>query len=214
MLRKLKKTVGYVTNLKVSRILLSLMNNGYLRERGWINSELSGLPVDKDNNPIPWCTYSYIDFISPFLTKNKTVFEFGAGYSTLFYATKVKAVISIDHDKSWITSLKKRVLGNVTLSHYNLESGYETSINTHDKLFDFIIIDGRRRVDCIRNSFNRIRSNGVIVLDDSEREHYQEGLKFLEENGFKKIDFWGIAPGYIHNKCTTVFCKDFNSFLS
>ncbi len=214
MLKKLKKTIGYVTNLKTSRILLSLMNSGYLKERGWINSELSGLPVDMNNSPIPWCTYSYLDFIAPFLTKNKTMFEFGAGYSTLFYAPKVKSVVSIDHENNWITTLKKRVLKNVTLSHYNLDSGYETSISSYDQLFDFIIIDGRKRVDCIRNSFNRIAPGGVIVLDDSEREYYQEGIKFLEEKKFKKIDFWGIAPGYIHNKCTTVFCKDFNSFLS
>ncbi len=214
MFKKLKKVIGYFIHLKTSRLLLSLMNNGYLKDMGWLNSELSGLPVDKDNKPIPWCTYSYINFITPFLSKEKSVFEFGAGYSTLFYASKVKSVISVDHDENWIKTLKKRVLNNVSLYHYNLNSGYTTSISNHDKLFDIIIIDGRKRVECIKNSFDKITAQGVIVLDDSEREYYKEGIDFLKGKGFKKIDFWGISPGYIHNKCTTLFCKDFNSFLS
>jgi len=214
MFKSYKKIIGYVTHLKTSRILLALMNNGFLKDMGWINSERSGLQVDEDNNPIPWCTYSYIDFITPFLTNKKTMFEYGAGNSTLFYAPKVKEVISIDHDKNWITALKERALENVTLSHFDLDSGYTTSIGSYDMLFDFIIVDGRKRVECIKNSFDKVTNNGVIILDDSERKKYQEGVRFLKEKGFKKIDFWGIAPGYIHNKCTTVFCKDFNSFLS
>ena len=214
MFEKLKKIIGYFIHLRTSKLLLSIMNNSYLKDMGWLNSEFSEVPADKDNNPIPWITHSYTNFPTPFLSEERSVFELGAGYSTLSYASKVKSVISVDHDESWIKTLKKRVLKNVSLYHYNLNSGYTTSINNHNKLFDIIIIGGRKRVECVKNSFDKITARGVIVLDNSEREYYKEGIDFLKEKGFKKIDLWGISPGYIHNKCKTLFCKDFNSFLS
>ncbi len=214
MLKKLKNIFRYISHLRTSRVLLSLMNNGYLKEIGWLNSEVSGMPVDQDNNPIPWCTYSYIQFITQYLTSDKSMFEFGAGNSTLFYAPKIKKIYSVDNDKSWINMLRIRVPENVKLSYCTLDNGYSASIKLQEELFDIVIVDGRNRVDCIKNSFDRITPDGIVVLDDSERKYYSEGIEFLKEKGFKRIDFWGIAPGYIHNKCTSVFCKDFNSFLS
>ncbi len=88
MIEKIKKFIGYLTEPSTSRLLLSLKNNGYLKNIGWLNSEITGFPVDKDNNPLPWCTYSYIQFITPYLSKDKKIFEYGAGYSTLYYAPK------------------------------------------------------------------------------------------------------------------------------
>ena len=51
--------------------------------------------VDRDNNPIPWYTYPAIEYISQFDYTDKTVFEFGCGYSSMFWAKRAKKVISI-----------------------------------------------------------------------------------------------------------------------
>ena len=51
----------------------------------------------------------------------------------------------------------------------------------------------------------------MIVLDDSERDTYKEGIKNLLDNRFKQLDFWGISPGFIsYNKCTSIFYRDNN----
>jgi hypothetical protein len=47
-------------------------------------------------------------------------------------------------------------------------------------------------------------------LDDSDREEYQAVLKELAKREFKNIDFWGISPGYLNRKATTVFYRTEN----
>lgn len=76
--------------------------------------------------------------------------------------------------------------------------------------FDIIIIDGLHRVECCKKALNHLKSSSVIILDDSEREEYREGIDFLMRKGMRKIDFSGIAPGILFNKCTTIFYKTKN----
>lgn len=44
--------------------------------------------VDRDGNPLPWYTYPAIEYLSQFDYGEKTIFEFGCGYSSLFWAER------------------------------------------------------------------------------------------------------------------------------
>ena len=57
----------------------------------------------------------------------------------------------------------------------------------------------------LKKSVNLLSSSGVIVLDDSEREEYKDGVNYLLQNKFKRLDFWGIAPTVLFKKCTSLF---------
>jgi hypothetical protein len=186
--------------------------NGYLKEIGWIESFKMKMPVDKDLKPIPWMTYPFIDFISDRLSPDMEIFEYGSGNSTLYFASKVKWVYSIEHDEKWYKIMKQIIPNNVNLYHIKLDYGGEYSMFplTLNKKYHIIIIDGRDRVNCIKNSIKCLKPEGVIVLDDSERTQYLEGIRFLLNEGFKKIDFWGISPGLFYKKCTTVFYTENN----
>jgi hypothetical protein len=65
-------------------------------------------------------------------------------------------------------------------------------------------------VNCIKQSIDSLSPAGVMVLDDSERDEYKEGIAFLRTKNFRSIEFWGIAPGIFFRKCTTVFYRDGN----
>lgn len=41
-----------------------------------------------------------------------------------------------------------------------------------DEYFDLVIVDGRARPSCIYSARRKIRPNGYLLLDDSDREHY------------------------------------------
>lgn len=86
-------------------------------------------------------------------------------------------------------------------------SKFSSNLN---KKFDVIIVDGRDRVNCVKNAIKNLKESGVIVLDDSERESYKEGIDFILSHGFKKIDFCGISPGLFYKKNTTIFYKTVN----
>jgi len=212
MLKKIKKGIHVIFQPKLFKQLISMGTSGYLYEIGWIESFRKKLPVDKSGEPLPWVTYSFIDFIFDRLNKSMDVFEYGSGNSTLWYAKRVNSVTSIEHDKKWFEKIRKNIPKNVDLYYKKLVYGGEYSKFPKNlgRKFDIIVVDGRDRVNCINNSLDSLKNGGVIVLDDSERDSYKDGIKFLTERGFKKIDFWGISPGLFYKKCTTIFYRDNN----
>jgi hypothetical protein len=187
-------------------------SNGYLNQIGWINSYKKMMPVDNKGNPLPWVTYPFIDFIESRLNRSMEIFEYGSGNSTLWYADKVKYVTSVEHDQNWYEKVKNNLPDNTTIHYSKLVYGKEYCqyAKQLDKKFDLIIVDGRDRVNCIKNSIECLTSSGVIILDDSERSSYLDGIQYLIDSGFKKIDFWGISPGLFYKKNTTVFYKNNN----
>lgn len=193
--------------------LLRLRYRGMLYEEGWFEAACYYSSIDKNKHPIPWWSYSFNDFFIPKLNKHLEIFEYGSGNSTLFLSKKVKDIISIEHNKEWFNQLKHNVPKNVTLKFQKLDKygeSYSKSILKEKKLFDVIIIDGRDRVNCIYNSIYKLKENGIIILDDSQRENYKKGIDFLIDNGFKHLYFTGVSAGTYKKKSTSLFYKKDN----
>src|SRR5579863_738166 len=212
MSNKLHLLFKVFTSPKRLRTLLSFNDKGYLDEVGWFNAFDSRSPVDQDNNPIPWVTYSFIDFIKERLKKQHTVFEFGSGNSTYFYAKYAGIVVSVEHDKEWYDKIVKTKPENAEMIFCELVRGgdYCHMPVKLDEKFDVIIVDGRDRVNCCKQAVDALSANGVVVLDDSEREFYREAVAFLLKKGFKQLAFTGVSPGLFYRKATSVFYKDDN----
>jgi len=174
--------------------LIQLRWRGMLYEEGWFEAACYYKPINKNLEPIPWWSYSFNDFFIPRLKSDIEVFEWGSGSSTLFLAKRVKNIISIEHDKSFII---KDLPKNAVVKYYelNYNGEYSKAILNENKEFDLVIVDGRDRVNCVKNGIKRLKKDGVIILDDSQRENYQEAKEFMKENGFKWIDFSGVAAG-------------------
>jgi len=194
--------------------LLGFKRGGYLYDIGWTNSRDIGNVVDLSNKPLPWVTYPFIQFIAERLNNSHEIFEFGSGNSTLYYSKKAAFVYSVESDEFWYEKIKNAMPQNVKLFYCQLVYGedYCKYAAKTNKEYDIIIVDGRDRVNCCANSIVALKSTGVIILDDSERKEYTGAVSFLAENGFKKIDFWGIAPAVNYLKCTTIFYKSNNCF--
>jgi len=209
---KIKTLLILLKEPKILSKLLSLRLSGYLVDVGWFSAFKIGEPVDKNFEPLPWLTYSFIDFITERLSKEYNVFEFGSGNSTLFFAERVKQVCSVEHSGEWYNKLTGKIPGNsnLILSKSDNTEDYIAGLKQSNLKYDLIIIDGIHRVDCCLSASNYLTDKGVIILDDSEREQYNEGIEYLTNKGFKKIDFWGIPPGMLIRKCTTVFYKSNN----
>jgi hypothetical protein len=206
---KLKLLYRVFTSPARLHSLLSFNEKGYLNEIVWFNSFDSKAPVDQDNNPIPWVTYSFIDFIKERLKLHHTVFEFGSGNSTYFYAKYAGMVVSVEHDREWYDKIVDTKPENAELIYCELvrDGDYCRMPIKLEETFDIIIVDGRDRVNCCKQALKAVSENGVIVLDDSEREFYREGISFLKKNGFKELSFSGISPGLFYRKSTSVFYK-------
>lgn len=162
------------------RALLSLGFKGYLAEKGWFKALETRSSVDENGEAIPWVTYSFIDFIKDRINNQHDIFEFGCGNSTLFYAKNSGSVTSVEHDKAWFERNSNMKLPNVELIYCKLVRGgdYSKSAVKTNKKFNIIIVDGRDRVNCCKESLQSLTENGVIVLDNSERADYARFFPF------------------------------------
>ena len=205
-LKALSTLIAKPSRLKA---LLSYGHKGYLNSIGWFTAFDNQQAVDGQGKALPWVTYSFIDFIKERINKSQSIFEYGSGNSTIFYAERAGSVTSVEHDKSWFEKVKNTSPANAEMIYCELQRDgeYAKKATLLNKKFDIIIVDGRDRVRCCRYSVDALSPNGVIVLDDSEREVYDPARVLLREKGFKEISFSGISPGLFYEKATSVFYK-------
>ncbi len=200
------------------QLLLKLVNSDYLVKTGllgsWIiPSEIGDFFYDENKEINPWWGRSVIDFVKKYLDNSLSVFEWGAGNSTLFWSAHVKEVVSIEHNKQWYERMLKIVPENVAIKYCELEygGGYCAAILNEKKKFDIILIDGRDRVRCAQNAVLRLKERGIIIWDNSERESYKKGYEFLKEQGFKQFEISSLIyglPGI--EDFTSIFYKEDN----
>ena len=186
----------------------------YLEKIGYFKSLEAGLPLDREGNCLPWYTYPMISFLKDKIQPDMTVFEYGSGNSTLWWSKQVCSITAVEHDLDWYNSLKEKIASNVKYLYCELDRGgrYCQTVLKGDRKFDIIVIDGRDRVNCARNALEALKSDGVIIWDNSEREQYREGYAYLLRNDFRRIDFEGLGPLNHREWCTSVFYRDNNCF--
>lgn len=204
---KIGKITDFVLDFKITRLLLAFKYNGYLVQTGWLKSYKNRNPVNAQGEPVPWMTYSFIKFAESYFTKEMALFEYGAGNSTLFYSSRVDIVDTVETNKLWHKKLSGNIPSNVRLRFCEKDEKYEKMIHSFNKKYDVIVVDGIRRNECIEQALRAVKPDGIIILDDSERIEYAKGVLLLSSKGFKRLDFWGISPGYFHDKSTSIFSR-------
>ncbi len=190
------------------------VKKGYLADKGWAESWFKKRAIDRDGKPIPWLSYPIIDFLRTRDLTGLHVFEYGSGSSTIWFSQRVEKIISCEHDFDWYERIKSQTkdIGNVEILYRQLEKGstYQEEVVNQEQEFELILIDGRRRNLCGINSKRALRPNGIIIWDNSDRKEYENGMQDLERSGFKRLDFFGPAPGSFRSTCTSIFYRSDN----
>lgn len=196
----------------------SLAHLSVLRSLGWFRSMREGAPVDAAGEPIPWYTYPALIWLRGFVKPHHSVFEFGAGHSTLWYARHAAVIQSVEHDAEWERRLRRRLPGNVALQlaqSSGQEAGDATTspyVQAIHGQHDIVVIDGMERAGCAAVAPAHLKPEGVIVFDNSDRPGYAVALERLAAAGFARVDFVGAIAGYWHLSCTSVFVRDLSPF--
>lgn len=211
-LARFLKSNGPILYNLIIIIMLFTSKNSYLRTKGYLKSAFHSSPLNNEGMPLPWMNYSIIRMFEQRLTKDMRIFEYGSGYSTLFFSDHVLQVCSVEHDKSWYKTMSNRVPSNATIIHKELSDveAYCGSVHNFEGTFDVIVIDGRERVKSVISCIAKLSPRGIVILDDSERERYAYAFEFMKELGFNSLDFEGLKPGGHRNVVSTVFYKSNN----
>ena len=186
--------------------------NSYLYLTGWMQSLRESRPTDGNANPIPWMNFSVIRLLEDRLKDDFILFEYGSGYSTFFYARKVRTVISVEYDEQWYRIVKSQMPANVELifREKDVDGDYCRVIGATGEQFDVVVVDGRDRVNCVKQAMPALSPRGVILLDDSQRDEYREGIEFARAKGFRALDLEGLKATGNGIDRTTVLYRDGN----
>jgi len=144
--------------------------------------------------------------------KPKKCLEWGTGYSTLLfpgYAGENANWLSVEHDEEWASRIKKMNKNANAIISYAAPNNPSWTDPDHDGAFcdlkdyiefpgsygpfDFILVDGRARKDCLIKARDIINDNGIVVLHDADRKYYQQPLELYKY----KFSFSDYTGGWI-----------------
>lgn len=178
---------------------------------GHFRSSFARRAVDQMGKPLPWYTYPCIEFLRRQDFHGKTVLEFGAGQSTLWWASRGATVVSLEGDKQWYDELCRDKPANVSLHFTSFPDEATCVANVRRILddyratkFDFAVIDGLCRFQMIEIAISVLASNGAIICDDSMGYRFFDGFK---GSGLRRVDFYGPQPGVVEPSCTSIFFR-------
>ena len=99
---------------KTELMNLAKFGLGYLNDKGWFSSVVSGGLSRNNEEELPFYTYPAIKFIERITQKSDKVFEYGIGGSSFWWARRVKEVVSVEHNPQWIKNIRKNAPNNLT----------------------------------------------------------------------------------------------------
>lgn len=165
---------------------------------------------------------------SLFKSKKIRVFEWGSGFSSIYFSEylKNKGVDfewhSVDNNREWNKKVQSMILdkkleknlkiyieefspfwekpgGDIIPPHCGVlspkldsEKMYIDCPKRVGGKFDLIFIDARFRRRCIQIAKEVVATDGVVILHDAQKDHYQVGLEVFKHGEFFKSGKWGL----------------------
>lgn len=126
----------------------------------------------------PWISPKAIQFCEKILKAPMVGFEWGSGRSTLWFGQRLKELTSIEQNEEWhkVVSQKIREQGWTHVQcrfvpvaeGSGRESAYVKSIlDFPDQNFDFVVVDGHFRNDCVAAALAKVKVGGYLLIDNS-----------------------------------------------
>lgn len=148
--------------------------------------------------PRPWMSHRAVAYLAEALRPDQRMLELGSGYSTLWYAERVKEVVSLEDDPGWAEQAQAMV------AHRNVRNvrvvatpiTLDVLRSYFDESWDVVVIDQNEhalgRPESVEFVTAAPRPPSMVVLDDSDRAAYQPALQAAAERGWDVVRL----PGY------------------
>ena len=192
-----------------------------LSDQRYFASARDGEYRDQDGRFLPWFTFPAIEALKNWDLSRKRVFEYGSGYSTLFWASRAKEVVSVEHHPGWHEKIAGLAPANarVILSAITQSEGAQPTSETRAQLkqyaetikdhgeFDVVVVDGfarfRMRYESARAALGQLARNGLVILDNSD--WLPATSMYLRQAGLIEVDLSGPVPGNEFCQTTSFF---------
>ena len=146
----------------------------------YIVNRIGWFLYEKRNMDKPWLTPRATELLAEMLLPTDTGLEWGSGRSTLWFARRLKHLISIEDSREWYDIISKRLAEQkVTNVSYHfaprpaeddsaINSEYVTlSSSVPDSSLGFALVDGNARAYCAEAVIPKIAAGGLLVIDNA-----------------------------------------------
>lgn len=138
-----------------------------------------------------------------------SVLEWGSGGSTVYYTRFLRSQdisyhwLSVEHDREWHDTVVTELAADPDTQVVCITAGatrenwrtqpmneyvdYPGSIN---KIFDVIIVDGRKRRRCMEKAKRLLKPGGVIFLHDAQRSWYRCAMRTYPSSRYASYGLW------------------------
>ena len=124
--------------------------------------------TDARGEPLPWYTYPAIEYVKQLELRDCVVFEYGAGFSSLFYAQRCQRVFSVEDNPEWHEMVSRLAPANSQVILAKSPDEYVNKIHEFNTSFDIVVIDGSHRERCCEPALKKLKPTGMIILDNSD----------------------------------------------
>ena len=186
--------------------------------RIWLSDRLFKLSPMKAS--LPWMPYSTILKLHSLIRKDFNILETGCGGSSLFFLQRCKTLTSLEHDKKWILALENKIstpnyknrwtlaLKDLKTDTFNKSPYLDFLTTQKDESFDLISIDGRLRNESLKIASYKVKRGGFILLDNSDRSEYKQGIEFINNLGWSRQDLNGFCYSLEWDSRSTIWHKN------
>lgn len=166
---------------------------------------------------LPWITYPAIRALDDILA-GRTLFEYGSGSSTQWYAERCEKVVSVENDQEWFNTIKAKLADheNCEININNNDDEFVEFINRYPFKFDAIVIDAKPfqrlqyknsdtfRVACLKAALKAASDNCMYIIDNTDANPLlsEEVDRTFPPHTISRFKGW--VPGLLHPNETTI----------
>lgn len=168
---------------------------------------------EKRHPDAPWLTPGAVEFCASALRPDMTGIEFGSGRSTVWFARRLAALTSVEHDPDWYQrvtdSLARSGVANVDYRFVPIESSRPAAPPRYAAVLaafppgsvDLVVVDGHYRDACLALAPERLKPGGLLLVDDvgfwpNNQPPVPAGWPLVHDssNGIKRTRVWEKPP--------------------
>jgi hypothetical protein len=187
------------SKLPIEELHLSFLTNKLRTKYGFLESSRKNIPVNDKNEIMPMYTYPCYEWLNSIDWTNSNVFEYGTGYSTIWWQNKNVNYHAVEDNKQWYDMIENK-------TNIIYKPGYHKyieSIHDYDFKFDVIVIDGTARFDCIKPALEKIKDDGIIIFDNTD--WHKNSKEELDKSDLIPIHFHGFKPLHVDSETTSCY---------
>ncbi len=119
---------------------------------------------------MPWYTKPTLEWLKQQDTSDWKVFEYGCGYSTIWWRLNCKEVVSIDNNEKWTKAMGAELVSSEKIFYVSSIRDVHRALSKNtNNYYDCIVIDGEYRDECSSYAIRHLKPGGYLIIDNYEQ---------------------------------------------